>query len=76
MPRASERVKQFTFKQDHLAQSRRDAEATYKMKQLFRLILWDSAALREDVNFFTVSFARAPAWPRWPWHRLVAAPPQ
>jgi hypothetical protein len=66
--RASERVKKFTFKQEHLAQRRGGAEATNKIKQLFTLNLCASASLRELIYFFTASLARERAWPGWPWH--------
>jgi hypothetical protein len=48
-------VKKFTFKQGYLAQRRRGAESTKKIKQLFNSNLCASASLREIVNFFTRS---------------------
>jgi hypothetical protein len=50
-----ERVKKFTFKQGYLAQRRRGAESTKKIKQLFNSNLCVSKSLREIVHFFTRS---------------------
>jgi hypothetical protein len=51
-------VKKFTFKQEHLAQRRRGAETTNKIKQLFTSYLCASASLREMLHFFTGSRPR------------------
>ena len=50
-----EAVKKFRNEQKHLAQRRRGAESTKKIKQLFISNLCASASLREIVNFFTRS---------------------
>jgi len=53
-----EAVKKFRNEQKHLAQRRRGAESTKKIKQLLISNLCASASLREIVNFFTRSWHR------------------
>ena len=56
-------MKKFRNEQKHLAQRRRGAESTKKIKQLFISNLCASASLREIVNFFTRSKYRFPFMP-------------
>ena len=68
LPRASERVKQFTLNEIISRRAAEDQRLQRRRSSHFRLILWGSAALREDVNFSADSPARVRAWPGWPWH--------
>ena len=53
--RVGEGMKRSRDKQKHLAQSRKDAEAEKKAKELVVVSLCVSASLREFVDFFTPS---------------------